>query len=239
MPSTKVSKNSFKGQSIYIGIDCHHKSWKVTLLSDNFELKTMSRDPDPGSLVSYLELHYPGAEYKAVYESGFNGFTVCRELRRLRVDCQVVHAMDVPSTHKDRQQKSDKSDSRKLAQLLRSSGFKGIDVPPRHIEMDRKLLRQHFSLTRMLTAEKNRVKSTLFQFGIEIPERFSSSQSRSWSKVFIGWLRSISDIDPRLQLSINNYIETGLLIRKQLLEVTKQLRSLSQAGEYKEDFSLL
>lgn len=239
MPSIKVSKDSFKGQSIYIGIDCHHKSWKVTLLTDKFELKTMSRDPDPASLVTYLENHYPGAEYKAIYESGFNGFTVCRKLRNLGVDCQVVHAMDVPSSHKDRQQKSDKSDSRKLAQLLRSHGFEGIDVPPIHIEVDRKLLRQHFSVTRMLASEKNRVKATLFQFGIEIPERFSSSQSRSWSKVFIEWLRSIPEIEPKLQSSINNHIETGLLLRKQLLEITKQLRSLSQTEEYKDDFSLL
>ena len=239
MPSTKVSKDSFTGQSIYPGIDCHLKSWKVTLLTDKFELKTMSRDPDPVSLVSYLNKHYPGADYKAVYESGFNGFTICRSLRNLGVDCQVVHAMDVPTSHKDRQQKSDKSDSRKLAQLLRSNGFEGIDVPPVHIEIDRKLLRQHFALTKMLTSEKNRVKATLYQFGIEIPEKFSSSQSRSWSKVYIEWLRSVPEIKPELQSTINNYIETGLLLRKQLLTVTRQLRELSKTEKYKDDFALL
>lgn len=239
MPVTKVSKDSFIGQSIYLGIDCHLKSWKVTLLTDKFELKTMSRDPDAESLVSFLSKNYPGANFKAVYESGFNGFTICRKLRSLGVDCQVVHAMDVPTSHKDRQQKSDKSDSRKLAQLLRSSGFQGIDVPPVHIEIDRKLLRQHFSLTRMLTSEKNRVKATLYQFGIEIPKQFSGSQSRSWSKVYINWLRSVPKLNPELQCSINNYIETGLLLRKQLLTVTKQLRDLSKTEKYKDDFDLL
>jgi transposase len=239
MPSYKVSKDSFKGQSIYLGIDCHLKSWKVTLLSDKFELTTMSRDPDPESLVSYLSKHYPGADYKAVYESGFNGFTICRKLRSLGVDCQVVHAMDVPTSHKDRQQKSDKSDSRKLAQLLRSNGFEGIDVPPVHIEIDRKLLRQHFALTKMLTSEKNRVKATLYQFGIEIPEHFSSSQSRSWSKIFINWLRSVPELNDELQVCITNYIETGLLLRKQLLSVTRQLRNLSTTEKYKDDFALL
>jgi transposase len=239
MPSYKVSKDSFKGQSIYLGIDCHLKSWKVTLLSDKFELTTMSRDPDPESLVSYLSKHYPGADYKAVYESGFNGFTICRKLRSLGVDCQVVHAMDVPTSRKDRQQKSDKSDSRKLAQLLRSNGFEGIDVPPVHIEIDRKLLRQHFALTKMLTSEKNRVKATLYQFGIEIPEHFSSSQSRSWSKIFINWLRSVPELNDELQVCITNYIETGLLLRKQLLSVTRQLRNLSTTEKYKDDFALL
>jgi transposase len=239
MPITKVSKDSFTGQSIYVGIDCHLKSWKVTLLTDKFELKTMSRDPDAESLVSFLSKNYPGADFKAVYESGFNGFTICRKLRSLGVDCKVVHAMDVPTSHKDRQQKSDKSDSRKLAQLLRSSGFQGIDVPPVHIEIDRKLLRQHFSLTRMLTSEKNRVKATLYQFGIEIPERFSGSQSRSWSKAYINWLRSVPELNPELQCSINNYIETGLLLKKQLLTVTKQLRDLSKTEKYRDDFALL
>lgn len=239
MPRIKISKDSFKGQSIYVGIDCHHKSWKVTLLTDQLELKTMSRDTDPESLVAYLKKHYPGADYRAVYESGFNGFTVCRKLRSLGVDCQVVHAMDVPVSHKDRQQKSDKSDSRKLAQLLRSNGFEGIDIPPVHVEMDRKVLRQHFSLTKMLTSEKNRVKAILFQFGIEIPDRFSSSQSRSWSRVFIEWLRAVPGLDPKVQLSIDNHLDTGLLLRKQLLEVTRQIRSLSKEAAYKDDYGLL
>ncbi|WP_373492978.1 IS110 family transposase [Aquiflexum sp.] len=236
MPRTKISKDSFKGQSIYVGIDCHHKSWKVTLLTDKLELKTMSRDPDVNSLADYLKNNYPGAEYKVVYESGFNGFTVCRKFRDLGIDCQVVHAMDVPTSHKDRQQKSDKSDSRKLAQLLRSNGFEGIDVPPPHIEVDRKILRQHYTLTKMLTAEKNRVKAVLFQFGIEIPGRFASSQSRSWSRIYIEWLRAVPGLDPKEQLTIDNHLDTGLLLRKQLLKVTRQIRDLSKEDNYKEDY---
>lgn len=239
MPRTKISEKSFAGQSIYIGIDYHLKSWKVTLLSDQFELKTMSREPDAESLVSYLREHYPGAEYKAIYESGFSGFHACRKLRELSVDCQVVHAMDVPISHKDRQQKSDKSDSRRLAQLLRSKSFEGLDVPPVHIEMDRKLLRQHYCLTKILVAEKNRVKAILFQFGIDIPKRFTSEQSRSWSKVYIDWLRSVTGIDRRLQMSIDNHLDTGLLIRKQLLKLTRQIRELSQDERYSEDCMLL
>ena len=239
MPRTKINEKSFAGQSIYIGIDYHLKSWKVTILSEDFELKTMSRDPDPESLVNYLKENYPGATYKAIYESGFSGFHACRKLRSLSVDCHVVHAMDVPSSHKDRQQKCDKSDSRRLAQLLRSKNFESLDVPPVHIEIDRKLLRHHQCLSKALVAEKNRVKAILNQFGIAIPDRFTSGQSKSWSKLYINWLRSVPGIDENLQLILNNYLENGLIIRQQLLKVIKQIRELSQDSKYKEDCKLL
>jgi len=41
----QVTKLSFKGQSIYVGMDVHKKSWRISLLTDNFELNTMSIPP--------------------------------------------------------------------------------------------------------------------------------------------------------------------------------------------------
>ena len=52
---TKVNDNLFAGQSIYVGIDYHKKSWKVTILGEQYEHKTMSQNPSPEILANYLK----------------------------------------------------------------------------------------------------------------------------------------------------------------------------------------
>lgn len=236
---TKVNEKTFDGQKLYVGIDVHKKSWKVTVLSDQYEHKTMSQNPDAKLLAGYLHRHFPGATYQAVYEAGFSGFINCRELNDLGVNCIVIHPADVPTSQKERLLKTDKADSRKLAKSLRSDEFKAIDIPDPKIEADRALVRQRFRVMKDLSRTKNRIKSLLFQFGINIPDHFTQSQSRHWSKSYLSWLRMLTVQEDSLRRVLNNYLEIGQTRREQLLKLNRQVRELSQTNEYKEDFQLL
>lgn len=80
---------------IYVGLDVHQKSWSVTLFPDEFELKTFTQPPKPDVLVNFLNQHYPGAQFKAIYEAGFSGFWVQRELSKLGICCEIIHPTDV------------------------------------------------------------------------------------------------------------------------------------------------
>lgn len=53
---------NFEGQNIYVGIDVHLKSWKITLYSEEFELKTFSQVPSAIQLARHLKRNYPGAK---------------------------------------------------------------------------------------------------------------------------------------------------------------------------------
>jgi transposase len=239
MQRVKVNEKSFEGQPIYVGIDYHKKSWKVTILGKEYEHKAMSREPDADQLVDYLKRSFPGADYKAVYEAGFSGFKSQRRLRELGVDCMVVHAADVPTSEKDRQQKTDKADSRKLAKMLRSGEFKGVHVPDEELEADRALLRQRYRISKDLTRQKNRVKSLLFQFGIRIPDRFTASQSRSWSKNYMEWLMELPEACEGIRAVIRNYVEIGIQTKKQLAKITGQVRELAKKERYRKNYELL
>ena len=57
------NKKLFNGQSIYVGIDVHKKSWTVTILGEHYEHKAMSQNPDPEILVNYLRRNFPGGNY--------------------------------------------------------------------------------------------------------------------------------------------------------------------------------
>jgi len=236
---TKVNENLFKDQPFYVGIDDHKKNWTVTILSETFEHKTMSQNPDSELLASYLKRNFPGAIYHAVYEAGFSGFNTCRKLNDLGIKCIVVHPADVPTTQKEKEQKTDKADSRKLARSLRSDEFEAIHVPDQELEADRSLVRQRVRVAKDLSRTKNRVKSLLFQFGIHIPDRFTSSQTRYWSKPYLNWLMELPIEKKSLKKTLDNYILIGKTQRENLLLVTRQIRELSQTDNYKNNYQLL
>lgn len=235
---SKVSNNLFNGQSFYVGIDCHKKSWKVTILSEHHEHKTMSQNPDPDLLANYLKKNFPGGNYHAVYEAGFNGFGACRRLKQLGINCIVIHPADVPTNQKEKLQKTDKTDSRKLARALKSNEFEAIHIPDRKLEADRALVRQRFRLMKDLARTKNRIQSLLSQFGINIPENLSSAQ-RYWSKAYINWLKELSVEYDSLRQTLDNYIQLGEIQRKELLSVNKQIKNLSKTDPYRNNYNLL
>lgn len=236
----KVSKElSFAGQSFYIGIDVHKKSWKVSIYGEHYEHRTYSQHPSAEELASYLKRHFPGGTYYAVYESGFSGFTACRCLRQLGVNCQVVHAADVPASQKEKLQKTDAIDSRRLARMLRGKELEAIHIPEVELEADRSLVRLRQRLVKDICRTKNRVKSLLFQFGIGLPDRLTAAQSRYWSRAYLNWLQNLAIPEAALSQTLESYIRVGKQLRAELLKVNKAIRELAGKARYQQDVELL
>jgi hypothetical protein len=49
---TQSNKIDFNGQNIYVGIDVHLKSWKVSIMTEKLPFKTFSQDPKPEVLTT-------------------------------------------------------------------------------------------------------------------------------------------------------------------------------------------
>lgn len=227
------NKLDFTGQIIYVGIDAHLKSWTVTLETDELTLKTFNQPPDPETLYKHLHKNYPGAYYKCVYESGFCGFWIHDKFKELGIECLVVHPADIPTKDKEKKQKTDPRDSRKLARSLRGGELEGIYI---HGEEDREyrgLIRCRKQIVRDLTRHKNRIKSFLHFHGIKFPDEFAKA-SKHWSNSFIKWLQGIELKTKAGTVTLQIYIEQALAERKILLKVTQEIRKLSQIPKYAE-----
>ena len=87
----KVKTISFQGQNIYIGIDAHLKNWTVTAITDNSFARTVSQNPEAGTLFTYLQRIFPGGNYYSAYEAGFCGFSIHRELQGYGIKNIVVN----------------------------------------------------------------------------------------------------------------------------------------------------
>ena len=137
-------------------------------------------------LSRYLIKHFPNGTYYSVYEAGFCGFWIHDRLQFLGINNIVVNPADVPTTDREKTQKADRVDSSKLARHLRNGDLEAIYIHERDVIEDRSLIRLRRTLVKELTRYKNRIKSKLYFFGIEIPDQFNKNQSY-WSKRFIDW----------------------------------------------------
>lgn len=234
----KISEKSFDGQSIYVGIDVHLKSWKVSVMSDQILYKTFSAPPQADKLRNYLHTNFPGAEYFSAYEAGFSGFWLHRELTKLGIKSIVVNPADIPTTDKERKQKEDKRDSRKIARTLQAGQLKGIFIPSVRIQQDRILLRTRETIVKDLRRNKTRVKSLLYFQGINYPERFHTESSH-WSKLFIQWIEGINFDHDSGKTGLNVLLEMVKYQRSLLLKVTRQIRELAATTDYKQNAELL
>lgn len=233
----KISEKTFEGQSIYVGIDVHKKDWKVTVMTAEVSYKTFSAVPKAEKLTAYLRSNFPGATYYSAYEAGFSGFWLHKELTALGINSIVVNPADIPTTDKERKQKEDSRDSRKIAHSLRSGQLKSIYIPKDSVQQDRLLLRSRRALVKDLNRNKNRIKSMLFFLGINLPERFSSGSS--WSKPFIKWLEDLAFEYPSARSSLDAHLDQVRYLRNSVLKVTRQIKELAKTAQYQENVVLL
>lgn len=223
---SKVRTISFKGQKIYIGIDVHLKSWTITIMVEEVVYKTFSQNPNAGLLFNYLQKHFPGGSYYSVYEAGFCGFSVHRELIKYGICNIVVNPADVPVSDKDRKQKEDRRDSRRLSRSLKNGELEGIYIMGTEMEELRSLVRYRKTIMKELCRHKNRTKSFLHLRGVPIPEELNIA-SKYWSARFIIWLKTVKASTPNGTLVLQETIDTVEFLRKKLLKINRHLRSLN------------
>jgi transposase len=171
---------NFKGENIYVGIDVHLKSWYVSILTEHIEHKRFRQDPQAEILAKYLHTHFPGGSYYSVYEAGFSGFSAHYKLTALGIKNIVVNAADVPTSHKEQEQKSDPVDASKLARSLRNGELRCIHIHRPETLRDRSLLRTRSSLVKDMTRIKNRIKGMLYYYGVSVPSEFASKGKRTF-----------------------------------------------------------
>jgi len=233
----KVKQMDFSGQDIFIGLDTHLKNWRVSIMVGESPFKTFSQDPRSEVLKNYLTRNFPNGNYYSAYEASFCGFNIHRELLSLGIKNIVVNPADIPTTDKERKQKEDSRDSRKIARELSQKDLTPIYVPEIDIEGDRCLVRYRKTLTKEISRTKSRVKSQLYYFGIEIPARFAGK--KHWSKQFTSWLQSIDLQTDSAKMALSAHLETAEAQRKKQYITNKEIRKLSGKEIYKDNYNLL
>lgn len=230
---------SFKGQTIYVGLDVHLKSWTASIFTATLHHRTFTQPPSASALKGYLTRNFPDATYVSVYEAGFSGFWAHYELLKNGIQNIVVNPADVPTSQKEQVQKDDPTDSRKLGRALRAQELEGIYVPQPLTLEERSLVRMRASLVKDMTRVKLRVKSFLNFHGVSYPSAFATSSSH-WSKRFMKWLKEDVLTDRQMaREALLLLVKEAEQQRSLQLEVTRKIRSLAQNERYAANVHLL
>jgi transposase len=235
---TQSKKLDFAGQNFFCGIDMHKKSWAVTIETEDVSMRTFVQNADPEVLIHHLKNNFPGASITAGYEAGYFGFWAQRRLEESGIACLVINPADIPTTHKEKDQKRDPSDSRKIARAIRNHAVHAIWVPPVSVQEDRQFLRTRKMLAKDLTRNKNRIKALLQLHGIPYPKTFERGGSH-WSRRFIQWLEGICLTEETGTESLQSLLRNLLFLRGELLVISRKIRKLAMSERYKAVYELL
>jgi transposase len=211
----------FSGHNVYIGLDVHGASWAVNILVDEIEHRRFTQPPDTVVLYNYLVRNFPRANYYSAYECGFSGYHHHRKLIELGITNIVINPADLPVTDKEKINKRDPIDSRRISRALQSNQLKGVHIfHPEH-EQFRSLNRMRWRAAKEHRRVKNRIRSFLHYYGIIPPVGLNPEY---WTVAFVNWLKQLRLPTEAGTLSLGYLLMSYLNTKHQLLEVSKHLR---------------
>lgn len=158
-------KMSYIGKKVYVGMDVHKKTYSVTAIWEGEIVKRDTMRADAGGVIRYLQKYFAGAEIHAAYEAGFSGFGLHRALAAAGIKSMVVNAASIEVAANDKV-KTDRRDSKKIAEQLYRGALKGIYIPTEEEELSRVLTRTREQVVEQRARVAVQMKSKLHYFGI-------------------------------------------------------------------------
>ena len=172
---------------IFVGLDVDKRSLSVTVNDRESLLRSLTMPYEATNLLSFIETHYPGKKVIFAYEAGPTGFGLHDAICAAGYGCLVVSPGSIPNVPNKRI-KTNRLDSKKLANLLSGNQLSGIRVPPESIRHLRALVHLRYTYMQDIRAYKCRIKAEMLKEGIAFPEVPKGSQ---WSKAVVIKLRAL------------------------------------------------
>ena len=151
------------------GMDVHARSTTARgfdLATGETRTKRFGDCPEPAEIAEWMAQSFTGPRY-AAYESGCTGFHLCRELRNLGIDCDVVAVSTIARSSDDRKRKSDRRDAKRLlAEMLSpDSSYFTVWVPDAECKGERDLVRARHDARQALKRSRQQANAILLRHG--------------------------------------------------------------------------
>ena len=208
---------------VFAGLDVDKKSISVTFTDHQGSLKSMRMPYSVDHLVNHVRKHYGDRKVAFAYEAGPTGYGLYDGLVAQQYPCLIVSPSMIPKAPGQRV-KTNRLDSRGIAENLRGGQLKSIHVPTTLYRELRHLTQLRDALVSEVVAMKQRIKSLLLMEGLEFPPAPAGSQ---WSFLVKDKLRKLpcsSVVRFKLDQLLDN-LEFG---EKQVLKTTREIHRFCQ-----------
>lgn len=220
-------------KTVFCGIDMHLKHWNVCVLCDGEVVEEVRIEGNIIRLFNLLKPYSTARQVRIVYEAGFCGFWVYRQLNAQGYSCMITPPSLLPQPHD--KVKTNRRDAKALASYLATGLLKAVYVPPPEVEADRRVVRRRAQMVKNVTRTKNQIKSFLHLHGLQAPEEAGSK----WSHAYLAWLSQLQWEHASDRFTLEHLLASYQHQRAELANVTRQLRQLSREARYAEDFKRL
>ena len=163
--TSKFNQMAYKGKTVSVGIDVHKKTYSVVAMVEGEVVKKWRTPANSGTFAYHLLRYFVEANIKTVYEAGFSGFVLHRDLEKAGIESIVVNPASIEVAVNNRV-KTDKRDALKMATLLEAGRLKGIRIPTEDSEQKRLLTRTRQQLVEQRTSLKNQIRMKFHQMGL-------------------------------------------------------------------------
>jgi len=185
--------------ALYVGLDVHKKSIHAAWWLNGQLARTWVMPARVSKVLTMLEKVRVALKH-VVYEAGPTGFGLARALQGAGLPVGVVAPGQTPRPAAA-DNKSDRLDSRKLAEYAAKGMLKFIGLPTEQEEADRQVLRTRDQLSSKRRRVQQQIKSFLLQHGLEEPAGLCR-----WSREAIAGLKAMT-LGPELRGCLDLLLE--------------------------------
>jgi transposase len=207
--------------SKYVGLDVHQETIAVALADTAGEVRYMGEIANTPEAIAKLvtQLKRGTRRLAFCYEAGPCGYTICRQLRELKQDCQVVAPSLIPKKPGERV-KTNRRDATMLARLHRAGELTAVWVPDAAHEAMRDLVRARATAARGLTKARQHLSGFLLRHGkIYVGPR-------AWTVAYRHWLTTVRFAHPAQQIVLQDYIHAVDDAEKRIARLVAQIELL-------------
>jgi transposase len=212
-----------RNYDVFAGLDVDKRSISVTFADHQGLLKSMRMPYSVEYLVNHVRKHYGDKKVAFAYEAGPTGYGLYDGLVAQQYLCLIASPSMIPKAPGQRV-KTNRLDSRGLAENLRGGQLKSIHVPTTLYRELRHLTQLRDALVSEMVAMKQRIKSLLLMEGMEFPPAPPGSQ---WSLVVKDKLRKLP-CSSVVRFKLDQLLDNLEFNEKQVLKVTGEIRRFCQ-----------
>jgi transposase len=218
-----------KNVTTHVGIDAHKKDLFVAMLVGREKTPVtwqLANEPTAvRGLVRKLEREAPGLVH-VFYEAGPCGYALQRQLTTARVSCDVIAPALIPRKPGERV-KTNRRDSRKLAELGRAGLLTAVQPPTPEDEAVRDLARARDDAREDLQRCRHRLGKLLLRRGLHF-------SGRNWTRAHRQWVDGLTWTHAAERAVVDDYLLAIDHTEARLMELDARLAEIAETEPYRE-----
>jgi transposase len=227
----KRSQPSMEKEILFLGLDVDDQAFHVTAVSrKDGELAQFACKPIVSVLLEKLE-RFKSYDIHICYEASYLGYSLHRDFQNKSIHCDVIAPSSIPQVRGPRV-KTDRIDSRQLANLYMNKLLDVVHVPTLEDETERDLIRSRTMIVKQYRATKLHINSVCRRMGINYKRE--TKRARCWTIKHVEWIERQANSHPMASLrrNLTLLLRTYFELEKIINQYDSEIETLSRNPKY-------